>query len=196
MEKNALSSRCRLAVIGGSAGSLEVLLQVVAQLDSVLTFPILVVLHRKNAQDNVLADLLAGKTQLIVKEAEEKDFLQPGYIYLVPSDYHLLIENDFTISLDVSEKVHFSRPSIDITFESAAAVCGSALCCILLSGANADGVHGLSVVQKHGGIVAVQDPTTAMVPYMPQQAMNAMHMNYVLGVKDIAQLLNRLSSLQ
>lgn len=160
----------RLLVIGGSAGSLEPLLQIIAAIPVHTTAAIVVVVHRKAGSDSILRDLLAAKTSLQVKEVEDKEPLLPAHIYLAPPDYHLLFENKQCFALDASEKVHYSRPSIDVTFESAAAVFGTAVIGVLLSGANADGAEGMAAIKKAGGHTLAQDPATAEVYYMPQQA--------------------------
>jgi len=162
--------KVEMLVIGGSAGSLDVLLKLLPVLPEGLPFPIVVVLHRKHSTDSALAELFSSRTVVPVKEIEDKESSLPGHIYLVPGDYHILFESSGTFSLDVSEKVNFSRPSIDVAFESAAEVYGASLCCLLLSGSNADGVEGLKAVKERGGMTLVQDPDTAEIPYMPQQA--------------------------
>lgn len=181
-------------VIGGSAGSLNVLIQILPLLDPDLLVAIVIVLHRKGSGDNTLPIFLATRTSLKVKEAEEKEDIESGTIYIAPADYHLLMEQDGTFSLDDSEKVNYSRPSIDITFESAADVYGPKLAGILLSGANADGAAGLNVIKNSGGIVAVQDPACAEVAYMPQQAINICHVEHVLNVLQLAAFINRFGS--
>lgn len=160
----------RLVVIGGSAGSLEVVLSIVGALPPLPHAAVVVVVHRKQSADSVLTGLLAARTNLPVKEVEDKDELLPGTIFLAPPDYHLLLENRQQFSLDDSEKVHHSRPSIDVTFESAAQAFGADTIGILLSGANADGAEGLLRIREYGGATLVQDPSTAEVYYMPQQA--------------------------
>jgi two-component system, chemotaxis family, protein-glutamate methylesterase/glutaminase len=127
MEKNSLIHNCKLLIIGGSAGSLEVILLFLKDLKSTLPFPILLVLHRKSSFDSALTHLISTRTKLPVQEAEEKEQLKPGNIYIAPADYHLLIEKQHTVSLDFSEKIHYSRPSIDITFQTAAEAYGSSL---------------------------------------------------------------------
>lgn len=179
-------------IIGGSAGSLDVLLKVLPRIDRAISFPIVIVIHRKKGTDSLLADLLSTKTILNVKEAEEKEGLLAGTIYIVPSDYHLLIEKDFTISLDSSEKVNYSRPSIDVTFHSAAEVYGEKLACILLSGSNSDGVNGLMSVKRFGGETAVQDPSSAQVDYMPKQAILKAEIDHVLKIEEMANYINLL----
>lgn len=185
---------CEALVIGGSAGSLDVLLNVLPDLDVNLSFPIIIVVHRKHSPDSLLASLLSGKTKLIVKEADEKEKICAGSIYIAPSDYHLLVENGHTFSLDYSEKVNYSRPSIDVTFESAASVYKENLVCMLLSGSNSDGVNGLKAVKAFGGIAVIQDPKTAQVPYMPTQAAENVKIDYTLSIKDAAEFINLLSS--
>ncbi|MBS1661929.1 MAG: chemotaxis protein CheB, partial [Bacteroidetes bacterium] len=102
-----------------------------------------------------------------------------------PADYHVLLETDGTFSLDYSERVHFSRPSIDVTFRSAAEVYGSGVIGVLLSGGNADGTEGLSDIQKLGGVTVVQEPSTADVPYMPQHAITRMKPDYVMPAEEL-----------
>ena len=147
MAQDYLSNTYQLVVIGGSAGSLDVILKILSQLTPGSTLAIIIVMHRKNTYDFSLSDLLATKTDWLVHEAEEKQSLKNDHIYLAPADYHLLIEKDHKLSLDVSEKVHYSRPSIDVTFESAADVYQAKMAAILLSGANDDGVEGLKKVK-------------------------------------------------
>lgn len=99
---------CEALVIGGSAGSLDVLLKVLPELNPELSFPIIIVMHRKPGKDSILTDLLSAKTQLPVKEIEEKETIRPTTVYIAPPNYHVLIENNRTFSLDASEKVNFS----------------------------------------------------------------------------------------
>lgn len=192
MAETLTKGKCSALVIGGSAGSLDVLLEIFPGLSAQINFPILVVTHRKSGNDSLLTELLKNRTNLVVKEAEEKEKLLPGYVYIVPADYHLLVENDHTISLDYSEKVNYSRPSIDVTFQSAAEVFRDELVCLLLSGSNADGVEGLKVVNRFGGLVLVQNPETAIMPYMPQQAVNQVKPCVVLNSLKMAGYINEL----
>jgi len=180
----------KLIVIGGSAGSLEVILQILPALNPNLNVPVIIVIHRRNSYKSLLATLLSTKTGLKVKEAEEKENILPGNIYLAPADYHLLIEKNFTFSLDLSEKVNYSRPSIDVTFECAAEAYGSNILCILLSGANSDGVEGLKTVKENGGIAAIQDPATAEVSFMPLQALQHVAIDHIFKVAEIAHFIN------
>jgi len=192
MAETLTRGKCSALVIGGSAGSLDVLLEVFPGLSSQINFPIILVTHRKSGNDSLLTDLLKSRTSLTVTEAEEKQKLLPGYVYIVPADYHLLIEYDHTISLDYSEKINYSRPSIDVTFQSAAEVFKNQLVCILLSGSNADGVEGLKIVNKYGGLVVIQNPQTAIMPYMPQQALNNVKPNVILDSIKMSTFINEL----
>jgi len=184
---------CKALVIGGSAGSLEVLLKILPDLHPDLGFPIIIVVHRKEGADFLLADLLSSKTALTVKEVEEKEDICAKTIYIAPSGYHLLIEKDYTFSLDYSEKVNYSRPSIDVTFQSAAEVYTHKLACLLLSGSNADGVNGLKTVKSYGGLALAQNPATASVPYMPEQAILKVKIDHVLHIEDMANYINSLA---
>lgn len=180
-------------VIGGSAGSLDVLLRVLPAINPAIKFPIVIVIHRKHGTDSLLPDLLSGKTKMLVKEAEEKEKILPGTIYIAPSDYHLLIELNHTFSLDYSEKVNYSRPAIDATFQTAAEVYKNKLACLLLSGSNSDGVNGLKTVKQWGGLALIQNPETAQVAFMPQQAKQHVKIDQILNVEDMAEFINLLS---
>lgn len=193
MAKNSLASPVDLVVIGGSAGSLDVILRMLPPLSHNLSFPLIIVLHRKSTFDSSLSDLFATRTSLTVKEAEEKEYLRPGVIYLAPADYHLLVEKNLTLSLDYSEKVNYSRPSIDVTFQTAADALEGNLAGILLSGANADGALGLKTIHSAGGITAAQNPGSAEMPYMPNQALALSAVDYILNVDEIAYFVNKLS---
>lgn len=170
----------KIVTIGGSAGSLSRVLRLLPHLTKTLHATVILIFHRKEADDSALQDILSYKSEFKVKEVEDKDVIQKHHIYLAPADYHLLIEKDLTFSLDISEKVNFSRPSIDVTFESAADAFGDQVVGLLLSGANADGVNGLQAIKNHNGKVAVQDPKSAEVPYMPQQAVDKVAIDLLL----------------
>jgi len=189
MEKAKLNNDFRVGMVGGSAGSLEVIIKMLGSLVN-NRLAILLIVHRKGSIHSSLASLLDMKTAVIVKEAEEKEFIKPGYVYIAPADYHLLIERNGSMSLDYSEKVNFSRPSIDVSFECAADVFGDRVIGILLSGGNADGVEGLKSIRKAGGICVVQDPGTALVSYMPQHAINEIEPDKILNGAEIADFLN------
>jgi two-component system, chemotaxis family, protein-glutamate methylesterase/glutaminase len=193
MAEEQVTGTTRLIVIGGSSGSLDALLVILPALSPDFTIPIIIVVHRNNNADNGLTELLAVKTSLHIKEADEKDKLLPGWIYLAPPDYHVLLEEDDTISLDASEKVNYCRPSIDVTFTSAAGVYKQELVAVLLSGANADGAQAMSIIKEYGGRNIVQDPAEALVNYMPEQAIFLSPIDHILPAAAIAVLLNKLA---
>lgn len=189
MAKDRLTDTIKLLVIGGSAGSLEVIFNILPDVEPDISFAVVLVLHRRGGTPSQLPELLAARTRLPVKEADEKEPIRPAFIYLAPPDYHLLVEKDHTFSLDYSEKVQCSRPSIDVTFETAAEAYGSSLACLLLSGASADGTNGLKRVSELGGLTMVQDPATAEVSYMPQYALDHLPIDYVLTVDAMKDLI-------
>src|SRR5690606_20555633 len=162
-----------LITIGGSAGSLQVILEILPELRSDLPVSIVIIFHRKATPNpEMLISLLSLKSSLIIKEAEDKEKIRPGVIYIAPADYHLFIEKDHSFSLDASEKVNFSRPSIDLTFITSADVYKNHMIGVLLSGANSDGIRGFEAIQSQGGYCIAQDPLSSQVPYMPAKAIS------------------------
>lgn len=162
-------------VIGASAGAIQALLKVLPALPADFALPVLVVIHVPPGRRSELAGLFTGKCNIPVREAEDKEPIVPGTIYFAPPDYHLLVEvsegADHTLSLSTDEPVHFSRPSIDVLFESAADAYGPELMGIVLTGANEDGARGLQMVAEAGGRIYVQDPTSAYARTMPDAAL-------------------------
>jgi two-component system chemotaxis response regulator CheB len=188
MEENLLTSK--LIIIGGSAGSLQVLIYILRHLRPDCRVPIVIVMHRSTGNESTLADVLSNVSKLEVKEAEDKETIKGGIIYLAPADYHLLIEKNGSFSLDDSEKVQFSRPSIDVAFQSAADAYGKSLLGILLSGANNDGADGFAEIRRGGGVLIVQDPDKATATAMPQSAIDRGLADYILDEKGIADWIN------
>jgi two-component system chemotaxis response regulator CheB len=188
MEENRMNP-FKLILIGGSAGSLEIILNIISELPINKSYTCVIIVHRKSSSESILQDLFSGKTSLPVKEVEDKETIVPGTIYLAPADYHLLFENTTTFSLDASEKIHFSRPSIDVSFESASQAFADLTVAILLSGANADGAKGLQKIEASGGLVVIQDPETAEVGYMPAQGLKLVQSAVVLPGDQIGKYL-------
>lgn len=189
MEKNEGPRRYEVVVIGGSAGALGPLLEILKVLPPTFPLPIIVVLHRLNNNEETLEHVLAHRSKLKVKEIEDKEPIVNGTINVAPADYHLLIEADKTFALDVSEKVLFSRPSIDVTFDSLAQVYGKRIVCILLSGANSDGTEGVKTIRHLGGMAIIQTPEDSEIGYMPQVAIESAGADYVLPGKEIGEAL-------
>ncbi|MBP1221634.1 chemotaxis protein CheB [Flavobacterium sp. 1355] len=189
MEENKITANCKVVIIGGSAGALNALLQILPDLHYLNSFALVIVLHRRGTDDLTLEELIKLKTTIQVKAIEDKELLLPGFLYVAPSNYHLLFEKDGTFSLDTSEKVNYSRPSIDVSFESAAEIYGDALIGILLSGSNSDGTEGLKCIQNSGGIIIVQDPTTADMSFMPNNAITNTAPDYIMNTEEILNLL-------
>ncbi len=186
-------NKTRLIIIGGSSGSLEVIMKLLPVLRKDLAVPIIIVMHRNTTADSALTELLASRTQLRVKEADDKDVMEAGCIYIAPPDYHLLVEADGTLSLDASERVHYCRPSIDVSFMSAAVAYKESLLAILLSGANADGAAGIKEIKVDGGYTIVQDPLEAGVAYMPEQALLTNAVDKVMKAEEMGEWLNTIS---
>lgn len=182
----------KLLMIGGSSGSMEVILQFLPLLKRNLSIAIVIVLHRKNFSDSALIELFSSKTFLTIKEAEDKEIIQQGFVYVASADYHLLVEKNKIFSLDYSEKINYSRPSIDVSFESAADAFEENAVALLLSGANADGANGLASIKQCKGITAVQDPATASVPFMPKYATEKMKVDYILKPSQMADFINEI----
>ncbi|AVP58782.1 chemotaxis protein CheB [Pulveribacter suum] len=182
----------RAIVIGGSAGSLDALGVMLPALPAQLDAAVVVTLHLPREQPSLLCDIFRHRCALQVREAQDKEPLTPGTIFFAPPDYHLLVDAGPSLALSIDPPLHFSRPSIDVLFESAADVYGPALTALLLSGANADGARGLAVVQRMGGIACVQAPASAGAPAMPEAALALITPDHVLMPAQMAPLLNQL----
>lgn len=194
MEENKIITNCRLAILGGSAGSLNALMQILPGLIKLNNYAIVIVVHRKSTDDQTLEELLTLKSGVPVKAIEDKTILRPGFVYVAPSNYHLLFEKDDTLALDTSEKINYSRPSIDVSFESAAEIYGSSLVGILFSGSNTDGTDGLKAIHAAGGKIVVQNPLSADMPFMPNNAILYTTPNYILNNDEILELLNAINT--
>ncbi len=157
-------------VIGASAGALDALSTILPALPEQFKLPVIIVVHLPPDKQSMLAQLFQAKCKLAVREAEDKEALQGGTVYFAPPNYHVLIEQDKTLSLSSDEPVLYSRPSIDVLFESAADAYGPALICLVLTGANSDGAAGMKAVIDAGGKGIIQTPDNAYASAMPQAA--------------------------
>jgi two-component system, chemotaxis family, protein-glutamate methylesterase/glutaminase len=184
----------QVIVIGGSAGAIEALCTILPSLPADFSLPLVAVLHQHPQRLSVLTSVLAARCALRVKEAEDKEPLAPATLYLAPPDYHLLLERTRRCSLSMDAPVHFSRPSIDVLFESAADSIGSGLVGLLLTGANEDGARGLARIKANGGAVIVQSPASASVPTMPEAGLRLAAADQVLPLSEIGPFLAQLGS--
>lgn len=182
----------KAVVIGASAGGMEALRILLKGLPPGFAAPILIVQHMSPDSDSFLPAILREQTKLMVKEAEDKERIKAGVVYVAPPNYHLLAEADESLSLCAGERVNFSRPSIDVLFESAADAFGPALIGVILTGANHDGAKGLARIKRLGGVAVVQSPDSAKTPTMPQAALEATQVDHIAHIEDIPVLLNRL----
>lgn len=176
-------------VIGASAGGLYVLSNILEKLPADYAIPIIVVQHRARDKKDLLEEVLQHKSKIKVKQADEKEKIEKGYVYIAPPDYHLLIENDLTFSLSSDEYVKFSRPSIDVLFESAAVVYRDKLIGIILTGANNDGAAGISEIKKYHGLTIAQSPKEAAFPVMPTAAIETKAITHVWTLSEIQNFL-------
>jgi len=182
-----------LLVVGGSNGGMEAFIKILEGLDDGFQLPIAFVLHQQRGSKSLLPAILGGHTQIRVSEPVDKEIIQPGNIYIAPPDYHLLIEPDKTFSYSYSEPLNYSRPSIDILFETAAEAFGNKVAGLLLTGANSDGSAGLKSITNKGGLAIVQDPETARSPEMPLSAISLGINQNILDLHAISQFLNILN---
>jgi two-component system chemotaxis response regulator CheB len=174
-----------IIVVGASAGGLRALEVVLGGLPRGFPVPIVAVQHRARESSDAYAEVLGRGTALPVREIEDDDQLRAPGVYLAPPDYHVLIEPG-RVALSIDDPVSYSRPSIDVLFESAADVYGSRVCAVLLTGANADGSKGLVRVKQAGGYAIVQDPHTAESPEMPAAGIANAPVDRVLPLEEIA----------
>jgi len=184
----------RAVAIGGSAGAVQALSRILPALPPGYRLPVLIVVHVPPDRDNALVPLFQAKCQVEVKEAEDKEPALAGVVYFAPSDYHLLVEADGSLSLSSDELVNHSRPSIDVLFESCADAYGPALAGVILTGANHDGARGLKAVADAGGVAIVEDPAGAYVPTMPATALRASPSALAMNLDAIASYLSNLGT--
>ncbi|WDU64953.1 chemotaxis protein CheB [Pseudomonas poae] len=181
-------------VVGASAGGVEALLSIFAELPEGFGLPIIAVLHLPDERRSQLAEVFARRLRIPVREGQDKEVIQPGTLYFAGPGYHLSVEHDRSLSLSQEDRVHHSRPAIDYLFASAADAFGKGLLAILLTGANQDGAHGLAYVKQSAGTTVVQDPTEARIAVMPLAALALHTPDHILTLSRIASLLASLES--
>ncbi len=182
---------CALIAIGASVGGLEAISTILGGLPEGFPAAIAIVQHRRADSDSRLESLLAAKCALTVHVTDDKDPIEAGHVYVGPPDYHLLVDGD-VFSLSIDEPVGWSRPSIDVLFESAADARHRPLVGVLLTAASSDGAQGMVAIAKQGGVTIVQDPEEAESPIAPLAAIARTPIDHVIPVAEIAPLLLRL----
>lgn len=187
-----MSLPCAAIVVGGSSGGIEALVTLLPALPTTLRASVLVVMHMPRDPNSRLLDIFKPRCPLPLREAQDQDALMPGTVYFCPPDYHLLLDRGPRAALSVDPPVHYSRPSIDVLFESAADLLGEQVVGILLSGGNEDGALGIQAIHEAGGLVIVQDPASAPVATMPLAALARVSANHVLTPAGIAALISDL----
>jgi two-component system, chemotaxis family, protein-glutamate methylesterase/glutaminase len=188
-----LRTRIEGVVVGASAGGVEALAELLPALPATFRPSLLIVLHLPRERPSLLVEIFARRCARPIREADDKEPVEPGTVYFAPPDYHMLVEKNRQIALSADEPVHFSRPSIDVLFESAAEVYGEHLLGIILTGGNQDGAAGLHAVHRAGGVTVVQQPDSAKVPLMVVAALQRGPVDFVLSLPEIAQLLGGLA---
>ncbi|WP_343652374.1 chemotaxis protein CheB [Stenotrophomonas sp.] len=177
--------RPALVVVGASAGGVAALQQLLGSLPASLPVPVLVVLHLPRDRSSRIAEVLAPYCVVALREAEDKQPLQPGTVTFAPPDYHLLVEDTEAVALSMDEPVLFSRPAIDPLFESAAAVFGAGVLAVLLTGASSDGSEGVAAVRSAGGRAWLQCPEEAEASMMPASALQHAGADAVLSLETL-----------
>jgi two-component system chemotaxis response regulator CheB len=172
--------------MGASAGGIEALIVLLEAIPRGFEPSILIVMHIPPSNGDLLPDVLRPHCLAPLREAEDKDVLETGTVYVAPPGYHLLVEPARTLALSVDEPVNFSRPSIDVLFESAAHAYGRGLLGIVLTGANEDGAQGLKAIRSAGGLGWVQDPGTAVASVMPRSAIERAGADRILPLAQLA----------
>jgi len=182
-------SNSEIILLGGSAGSFAPIFNIIKLLPENFDKAVVVIIHRGKNNLSDIENLFNDNCRILVSEIYDKDKIITGRVYIAPANYHTLIEKDKTFALDVSERVWYSRPSIDVTFESAAMAYGEKCAAILFSGANQDGAQGLLKLRSRGGLTIVQDPQDAEINTMPQAAIDINAGEYVLKTSQILNLM-------
>ncbi|WP_395050339.1 chemotaxis protein CheB [Flavobacterium sp.] len=181
-------------VIGVSSGGMNAMKVIFSLLPKNFNTPIIIVQHMGARSDSQLIKLLNNQSNVSIKEADEKEKIENGKVYIAPPNYHLMIERDKTLSLSVDERVNYARPSIDVLFESAADVYKDKLIGVILTGSSSDGSLGLKKIKEFGGLTIAQDPKTAESAYMPASAIAVVPMDFILSLEEIIKLLIKIDN--
>jgi two-component system chemotaxis response regulator CheB len=193
MKKITSPTDINVIVIGTSSGGVEALSKILPSFKKISNLSCAVVIHLPPKSKNLLPSLIGPDSEFKIKEAESGEKILPHTIYIAPSDYHLCMEPNGTLSLSSEEPIHFSRPAIDMLFESAAYAYNKTLLGILLTGSSSDGAQGLKTIKELGGLTIVQDPKDSVFPIMPQAALNIFEPDYVLSINEISDFISNIA---
>ena len=193
MSEFDIERQIKAIAIGASAGGVEALSVLLPRLPNNLPVSLFIVLHLPRDRPSHLVDIFSHRCELPVKEAEDKELIKPGVVYFAPPGYHLLLDEGPQFALSIDELVNFSRPSIDVLFESAADVYREHLAGVILTGGNADGALGLAAIHRFGGLTIVQQPATAQNSMMPMAALEKSPVDFQLSLEEIADFFCTLS---
>jgi len=174
-----------IVVMGGSAGGFKAFTAILGALPTGFSLPLLLVQHLHREDDGAFTRHLENSVSLPVTEAVDKERIEPGRVYVAPADYHMLVERDGTIALSTEGKVNWSRPSIDVLFESASRAYGERVIGIILSGASSDGAEGIRAIRSAGGFTIAQNPDSAEYPFMPRSAIETGAVVQIMTVEEI-----------
>jgi len=188
-QKTSTMSNYKAVVIGGSAGSFPLITKILTSLPKGYPFPVFLALHRLKHVRTGFVEALSIKSNIEIVEPNDKQTIKPGVAYLAPSNYHMYIEPGNYFALSTEDMVKFSRPAIDLTFETASAVYRDKLVGVIVSGANTDGANGIAWVKKRGGLTIAQDPKEATISTMPDGAIKATQIDHILSIDDIVKKL-------
>ena len=181
-------------IMGASAGGLHALQELLGELSPSFPVPLVVVQHRSKEQKGLLEEVLQSRCSIKIKQADEKEIIRSGFVYVAPPDYHLLMEGDRSFSLSADEQVRYSRPSIDVFFVSASMVFKKRVAAIILTGANSDGAFGIEEVRRNGGFTIAQDPSEAEYKQMPAAAIKTGKVLRIWKLSEIAGFLKQVQN--
>jgi two-component system chemotaxis response regulator CheB len=181
-------------VIGVSSGGMNAMKIMFSLLPKNFNIPIIIVQHIGARSDGHFIHLLNKQSNLSIKEADEKEKIEKGTVYIAPPNYHLMIERDKTFSLSIDERVNYARPSIDVLFESAADAYKDKLIGVILTGSSSDGSLGFKKIKEYGGLTIAQDPKTAESSFMPASAIAVVQMDFILSLDEIIMLLIKIDN--
>ena len=183
----------RIILIGGSAGAYNLVTQILEVIPPQVSCAICIILHRNKKYVSQIEKSLSQKYKRPIIPIIDKTPILENNIYFAPAGYHLLVEPDFTFSLDSSEHINYSRPSIDVFFETCAQIYKSNCTAFILSGANSDGAHGLEVIHNFGGTTYIQDPNDAHIDTMPSAAVKCLSKKHTLSNSEIITFFSNLN---